>query len=128
MVGVSEQSRVLSFEDARHEVEQRAASVRLGGVEFIPLGDSAGRVLAKPITADRDYPPFPRAMRDGYAVRAADLAQLPATLEVIGEIKAGAEPKDVPAHVGPGQAVGDHDGRARAPWGRRGRDGRIHIA
>ena len=116
MAGVSEQSKVLSFEDARHEVEQRAASVRLGGVEFIPLGDSAGRVLAKPITADRDYPPFPRAMRDGYAVRAADLAQLPATLEVIGEIKAGAEPKDVPAHVGPGQAVGIMTG-APAPHG-----------
>ena len=44
-------------------------------------------------------------MRDGYAVRAADLGQLPVTLEVIGEIKAGAASADIPTEVKPGQAV-----------------------
>jgi molybdopterin molybdotransferase len=105
MAGVSEQTKVLSFEDARHAVEQRAAGVGPGGLEFVPLPEGAGRVLAKAVTADRDYPPFRRAMRDGYAVRAADLAQLPATLEVIGEIKAGIDPKDIPRQVRAGQAA-----------------------
>lgn len=106
MAGLSEQTSVLSFEDARRVVEQHASEVRPSALEFVALAESMGRVLAKPITADRDYPPFRRAMRDGYAVRAADLATLPATLEVIGEIKAGADPQDIPSKVKAGQAVG----------------------
>ena len=62
------------------------------------------KVLAEPVLADRNFPPFARAMRDGYAVRAADLSQLPAMLTVIGEIKAGADNKDIPV-LQPGQAV-----------------------
>src|SRR5437763_266536 len=38
---------------------------------------------------DRYFPPFRRATRDGYAVRAADLAAVPTTLEVVAEAKAG---------------------------------------
>ena len=68
----------------------------------MPLLRAAGRVLAETITADRDIPPFPRSTRDGYAVRAADLAKLPATLKVIGEIKAG--PQQLPSTLNPGQA------------------------
>ena len=75
------------------------------GVEGVDLLSALGRVLALPIPADRDFPPFRRAMRDGYAVRAADLAQLPVTLEVIGEIKAGAAASEIPREVNPGQAV-----------------------
>lgn len=106
MAGLSEQTRVLSFEDARHVVEQHAGEVKPRVLEFVALAESMGRVLAKPVTADRDYPPFRRAMRDGYAVRAADLTTVPATLEVIGEIKAGADPKDIPSKVKAKQAVG----------------------
>lgn len=83
------QSLVLSFEDARRAVEEQASQIVPGGSETVNLLHAAGRVLAEPISADRDIPPFPRATRDGYAVRAIDLAKLPATLEVIGEIKAG---------------------------------------
>jgi molybdopterin molybdotransferase len=43
-------------------------------------------VLAEAVAADRDYPPFPRSARDGFAVCAADL---PGTLRVIGEVRAG---------------------------------------
>jgi molybdopterin molybdotransferase len=43
-------------------------------------------VTAEDVTADRDYPPFPRSARDGFAVRAADL---PGELRVIGEVRAG---------------------------------------
>jgi molybdopterin molybdotransferase len=82
--------RVLTFEDARHTVEVHATQLRPHGKELVELLDSAGQVLAEAVSADRNFPPFPRATRDGYAVRADDLAQLPATLRVIGEIKAGA--------------------------------------
>lgn len=96
----------LSFEDARHVVERHAREVRTGGTESVGLLSSLGRVLAQQVVADRDFPPFRRAMRDGYAVRAADLAHLPVTLQVVGEIKAGAAVEDVPLEIAPGQAAG----------------------
>jgi molybdopterin molybdotransferase len=83
------QSLALSFEEARRAVEEQASHIVPGANETVSLLHAAGRVLAEPITADRDIPPFPRSTRDGYAVRAADLAMLPAKLKVIGEIKAG---------------------------------------
>ena len=83
------QSTILTFEDARHLIEQHAANLRPHGRELLDLLEANGRALAEPITADRDFPPFRRATRDGYAVRAADLAAVPTTLEVVAEAKAG---------------------------------------
>jgi len=94
---------VLSFEQARHLVEEHASRLRPLGKELLELQDGAGQVLAEPLFADRNLPPFPRSTRDGYAVRSVDLARLPATLTVIAEIKAGSA-TPAPA-VGPGQAV-----------------------
>ena len=45
-------------------------------------------VLAEPVLADRDQPPFPRSTRDGFACRAADLAS-GQPLNVTGLIRAG---------------------------------------
>jgi len=98
-------SLVLGFEEARRVVETHAAGAAARGLETVELLESAGRVLAEPIVADRDFPPFPRATRDGYALRAADLATLPAMLNVIGEVKAGEKWAKIPVGVGPGQAV-----------------------
>ena len=53
---------------------------------MVSLSEAAGRVLAEPVAADRDYPTLPRSVRDGFAVRAADL---PGDLLVIGEVRAG---------------------------------------
>lgn len=101
MAAQAEPSLILSFEEARHLVEEYAAKLRPQGKELVDLLDSAGLVLAEPISADRDFPPFPRAARDGYALRAADLAKLPAGLAVVGEIKAGAPPEAMPEiHAG----------------------------
>lgn len=102
MAAQPEQSSILSFEQARAVVEQHALHLRPKGRELLGPLDALGRVLAEPIYADRDYPPFPRATRDGYAVRTADLDQLPTQLQIVGEIKAGA--KSVPP-VQPGQAT-----------------------
>jgi molybdopterin molybdotransferase len=95
-------SLVLSFEDARRVVEDHASQTAPGGNETTDLLHASGRVLAEPITADRDIPPFPRSTRDGYAVRTADLAILPAKLKVTGEIKAG--PGQVPSTLNRGEA------------------------
>jgi molybdopterin molybdotransferase len=83
------QSLVLTLEEARRAVEAHASRIAPGGIETLDLLAAAGRVLAEPITADRDIPPFRRSTRDGYAVCSVDLATLPATLKVMGEIKAG---------------------------------------
>src|ERR1039457_594979 len=79
---------------------------RSGEMETLDLLAGLGRVLGEGIVADRDFPPFDRATRDGYAVRAADLAEIPARLEVVGEAKAGCWPEPGVCSVGRGQAVG----------------------
>jgi molybdopterin molybdotransferase len=58
--------------------------------ESVPLSDTIGRILAEDIVADTDLPPFDRAQMDGYAVRAADVANAPARLRIVGESAAGA--------------------------------------
>ena len=96
---------VLSFEDARRAVEQQASLIKVSATELIDLLVAAGRVLAEPILADRNLPPFPRSTRDGYAVRPADVAGVPTTLDVIGEIKAGESVENIPKLLRAGQAV-----------------------
>lgn len=108
-------SSILSFEEARHVVETQAAKVIAVGKESLELLDSFGRVLAEPIFADRNFPPFRRAARDGYAVIANDLIQLPSTLQVIGEIRAGEKIESIPS-IHPGQAASIMTG-APAPDG-----------
>lgn len=58
-------------------------------VEFIPLEDAIGRVIAEDVVADSDLPPFDRSQMDGYAVNAADTKGTPVTLKLVGESVAG---------------------------------------
>ncbi len=104
MAAPPEPSLVLSFAEARRVVEEHARRVQASGTESVALLDAAGRVLAERVTADRDIPPFPRSTRDGYAVRAGDLASLPARLKVVGEIKAG--PSEALRALDRGETVG----------------------
>ncbi len=103
MAATPVQSLVLSFHDARRVVEEHASGMPSPETETLALLHAAGRILAEPIVADRDIPPFPRATRDGYAVRAADVASVPVTLNVIGEIKAGLL-RPVSSRMNPGEA------------------------
>ena len=57
--------------------------------ERVKLEQARGRVLAEDIAAHLTQPPFDAAAMDGYAVRAADVAVLPATLRLIGDALAG---------------------------------------
>lgn len=69
--------------------------------ETVTLGKARGRVLREDVFADRDLPPFDRSAVDGYAVRAACLAN-GGRLRVVDQVPAGAMPR-VP--VGPGEAA-----------------------
>jgi molybdopterin molybdotransferase len=70
--------------------------------EEAPLEEADGRVLAHGLKALRTQPPAALSAMDGYAVRASDVAKVPAQLTVIGEIAAG-RPFD--GVLGPGQAL-----------------------
>ena len=59
------------------------------GQEQVSVGAAAGRVLAADVASNRTQPPFDVSAMDGYAVRAQDVANLPATLKVIGAVAAG---------------------------------------
>jgi molybdopterin molybdotransferase len=109
-------SSVLTFEAARRVVEDHASQLSRTAHETIALLHSAGRILAEPLPADRDIPPFPRSTRDGYAVRSDDLKTLPAHLKVIGEIKAGPPPATAPRKLNPGETFSIMTG-APAPQG-----------
>ena len=56
-------------------------------IEQVSLLEAHGRVLAANVVADRDYPALARSLRDGFAVHANEV---PGTLRVIGESRAGA--------------------------------------
>jgi molybdopterin molybdotransferase len=106
---------ILSFTEACESVYaccRRILEQRQIQAEEVPLLQSLGRVLAAPVRADRDFPPFPRATRDGYALRAADLSNLPALLRVVGQIKAG-DCYDLP--LASGEAVEIMTGAAVPP-------------
>jgi len=58
--------------------------------EPVSLVDSIHRIIREDILADADSPRFDKAIRDGFAVRFEDVAQIPSALSVIGESRAGA--------------------------------------
>jgi molybdopterin molybdotransferase len=90
---------LLSVDDALALVLKDLAPLE---AEHVPLAEAQGRVLAADLAATLTQPPFDSSAMDGYAVRAADVAKLPATLKLIGESVAGAR---FDGSVGPGEAV-----------------------
>jgi molybdopterin molybdotransferase len=70
--------------------------------EAVPLLAAHGRVLADDLKALRAQPPANVSAMDGYAVRAADVARVPAKLRLIGEVPAG---HPFGGSVGPGEAA-----------------------
>ena len=82
------------------------AGVSVLGEEIVPLLEALGRVLISPVVAQDDMPPFANSAMDGYALRAADIAQAtpenPASLRVVADIAAGSAPTAI---VTPGTAA-----------------------
>src|SRR5271165_4246278 len=97
----STKPELLSFAEGRRVVEQYAAGLSATEPELAGLLDAVGLALAEDLLADRDFPPFPRATRDGYAVRAADVQAVPARLHCVGTLKAGAAIEASGITVGP---------------------------
>lgn len=92
----------LTFLEARASVlehARRADPNQANATEPLRTLQAVGRVIAENVAADRDYPPFARSARDGFAVRAADL---PGELAITGEVRAG---QVFEGHLEPGQAV-----------------------
>lgn len=87
------QGKPLDYLAARDLLLARVTST---GTEAIPLFDCAGRVLARELRAAADVPAFDRSPYDGYALRAADVAEAsreaPVTLRILEEVPAGAVP------------------------------------
>lgn len=82
------EAQVLEFAEALAVVLRHAAGVRVPEAQRVNLLDSAGRVLAEDVAADRDQPPFDRATRDGFAVRAGEWTA-GARLKLAGQVRAG---------------------------------------
>jgi len=80
-------SQALEFAEARRIVIETVRQLaRPLKTETVALAEAHGRILAKALHADRDYPALERSLRDGYAVKAKDV---PGTLKVGGEVRAG---------------------------------------
>ena len=98
---------ILSVENARAKVVEivsaRATERDTESLDFSTDPSIAlGRVLSENIAADRNYPPFDRSIRDGFAIRATDAAQPGARLRIVGESRAGFA---FDGTVGPGECV-----------------------
>ena len=80
---------MLRYDEARQIVIKQAGSrPRSIATSKLSVSEALGYVLAEEIRTDREYPPFDRSTRDGYAVRASEAAA-GAKLRCVGEVKAG---------------------------------------
>ena len=94
-------SALLSYDEAAALVTLCAAQIaRPRTTKRVPINGAVGGVLAQPVLADRDHPPFARSTRDGYACRAAE-ASAHQPLVLTGAIRAGDPPS---GPLQPGQA------------------------
>ena len=90
----------LSFDQARACVIEKVSTAFCPpGTEQVPLLESNGRILASTLSADRDYPPLARSVRDGFAIRSSDI---PGSLRITGEVRAG---QASTAALGQGEAI-----------------------
>jgi molybdopterin molybdotransferase len=80
---------MLSYEEARRNVIEQVGRMKGPRASAsVSVWDALGLVLAQEVRTDREYPPFDRSTRDGYAVRAVEVG--PGTeLQCVAEIKAG---------------------------------------
>lgn len=89
-------SNVLSVEDALARI---LADITPLEAERVPLANAFERVLAEPLIADVNLPPFANSGMDGFAVLASDVAtasaESPVNLAVVMDIPAGGTPTDV---------------------------------
>ena len=80
---------MLSYEQARNRlIEEIGKKKGPRATAVVSVWDALGLVLAQEVRTDREYPPFDRSTRDGYALRSKEAGPA-AQLKCVGEIKAG---------------------------------------
>ncbi len=77
---------MLGFDEALARILEQVSTL---GTENIDIGDALNRVLAEPVFAQTDQPPFDGSAMDGYAVQSKDVGP-GAVLTKIGASQAGA--------------------------------------
>jgi molybdopterin molybdotransferase len=103
---MSSATGLISVDEAQRIVLERAK--RLDS-ERVPIERAAARVLAEPVAALVDLPPFPSSAMDGYALRSADTADPSTRLPIVARIAAGS-PTD--RALAPGEAMAISTGGA----------------
>ncbi|MBO3101068.1 molybdopterin molybdotransferase MoeA [Cellulomonas fengjieae] len=91
--------------DVRSLTEHRAAALALAAplpAVDVLLDDADGLVLAHDLVTDEPLPRWDNSAMDGYAVRQADVTELPATLRVVADLPAGSADEPL---VTPGTAA-----------------------
>lgn len=101
---------LLPVSEALQRILDRATTLESEDVDLL---HARGRTLAAAVTSKLDNPPFDASAMDGYAVRAEDVATVPASLAVIGEAGAG---RLFGGALGNGEAIRIFTG-ARVPEG-----------
>jgi molybdopterin molybdotransferase len=79
---------IVTYAEAIRILQREAEKLAPAETQELPLLETMGRVLAAPVLADRDQPPFPRSTRDGYACIATDLRS-GNPLRITGQVRAG---------------------------------------
>ncbi|MEB3798309.1 MAG: molybdopterin molybdotransferase MoeA [Caldisphaeraceae archaeon] len=98
---------LMKVEDALRLLLQ---SIKIPQIECrkVFVEESIGGVACEKVSSEAEIPPFDRSAVDGYAVISSDTLSAsvtnPITLKVVGEVKAGVDPKDVPS-IKHGEAV-----------------------
>ncbi len=77
---------MITFKEAQQIITGLSGSF---GTETVVLENALGRILAEPVVADRDYPPFNRATMDGYAMQLDDIEKGIVEFKVVENIFAG---------------------------------------
>ena len=90
---------MISVDDARERITAAFSALP---AETVGVAEALGRVLAEDLAARVTQPWAPVSAMDGYAVRARDVAAVPAILEQIGAVPAG---QSYSGTVGPGECV-----------------------
>ena len=94
--------KLTDIESARELVAERVAGPL--DAQQVALADALGRVLAQDVASADAVPGFDSSAMDGYAVRAADLAEVPTTLPIAAESRAG-HPAERALEVGEAFAI-----------------------
>ena len=96
---MSTTTQLISVEEAQRIVLEHAKRL---DAERVPIERAAGRVLAEPVPAGVDLPPFASSAMDGFALRAADTTVAPVRLPVVARIAAGSPAERA---LAPGEAM-----------------------